>query len=213
MTEPYTIAANDRAFMVGKTGSGKSTAARRLVWDRLDDCIFYDMTGSEESHLNAPVLRDLDHVQQALFPEDVTDRLTKFVYSPEVPTYEGFERLCELVYSLGNIHLIADELMLVYRDGNHVRPTTDHHLKILTNGRKRGVGLTGCTQRPVNVPLESISESEHLFCFLLKLPTDTDRMRKVMGPAVQDAQLLQQYWFYYDHDALQEPDLREPLQV
>jgi hypothetical protein len=212
-TEPYIIKANDRSFLVGKTGSGKSAAARVLVWEKLDDVVYYDMTGSEESELNAPVLRDLDQVREALYPPEGEEELTKFVYSPEVPTYDGFEELCRLIYNHGNIHLIADELMLVYRDGNSVRPTTDHHLKILTNGRKRGVGMTGATQRPVNVPLESLSESEHLFVFLLKLPADRDRMRKIMGPAVDDATDLPQYHFYYDHDQLQSPERNEPLDI
>lgn len=209
--EPYLIRSQDRCFLVGKTGTGKSAAAIHLIWNELRDVVYYDMTGEEAGKLNAPVLTNLDDVERALFPEDSDDHLTKFVYAPEVPTYEGFERLCELVYKHGNIHLIADELMLVYRDNNSVRPTTTHHIKILTNGRKRGVGMTGATQRPVNVPLESISESEHIFTFKLKLPKDVSRMTDICGPAVDDAGGLPRYHYYYDHDELAEPDRCEPL--
>lgn len=212
-TKPYLIRSNDRIFMVGKTGSGKSAGAQKLVWSQLSDVVYFDMTGDEERKLNAPVLRNLDDVEAALFAKHEEDHLTKFVYSPEVPTLEGFERLCRLVYEHGNIHLIADELLLVYRENNSVRPTTDHHLKIQTNGRKKGVGMTGCTQRPVNVPLEAISEAEHLFCFKLKLPADRDRMTQVMGPVVDDALNLDRYWYYYDHDDLDDPQLCEPLDL
>lgn len=211
MSQPYKIRANDRIFLTGKTGSGKTAAAKSLIWDKLDDCIFYDMTGKEAESLNYPVLTDIDEVREALFPDDVTERVTKFVFAPELPSYDDWEQLCELCYNAANIHLIADELMMVYRDGNSVRPTTDHHLKILTNGRKRGVGLTAATQRPVNVPLESISESEHIFTFLLKLPKDCRRMSKIMGPEAKQATDLDQYAYYYDHDRLDNVNLREPL--
>lgn len=209
-SKPWKIRSNDRVFVVGKTGSGKSAAAQALVWSKLKDVIYYDMTGGEEAKLNAPVLRSLDDVETALYGEG-ENHLTKLVYSPEVPSYDGFERLCELVYNHGNIHLIADELMMVYRQNNSVRPTTDHHLKILTNGRKRGVGMTGCSQRPVNVPLEAISESEHIFTFKLKLPDDRDRMTKVSGPLVDGALDLDRWWYYYDHDALDTPRKCQPL--
>lgn len=214
-SEPYRIRSNDRVFLVGKTGTGKSVAARTLVWEHLKDVVYYDMTGEEEEHLNAPVLRTLDDVERALFPPDDEDELTKFVYSPEVPTLEGFERLCELCYEHGNIHLIADELMAVYRtsNGGGSKPTTAHHLKILTNGRKRGVGMTGATQRPVNVPLEAISEAEHIFVFRLKLPKDRDTMTRVCGPAVDKVLDLDRYEYYYDHDELDEPTRQEPLDI
>lgn len=214
-TEPWRIQSNDRVFLVGKTGSGKSAAARHLVWEQLKDVVYFDMTGEEEGHLNAPVLRTLDDVEAALFAEDEADHLTKFVYSPEVPTLDGFDRLCQLIYEHRNIHLIADELMMVYRtsNGGGSKPTTPHHLKILTNGRKLGVGMTGATQRPVNVPLEAVSEAEHIFTFKLKIPDDRDRMAKVSGPAVDGALDLDRYWYYYDHDDLDEPHKCTPLDL
>jgi DNA helicase HerA-like ATPase len=212
-SEPYRLRSNDRSFKVGKTGSGKSAAARTLVWEELKDVVYYDMTGDEEAKLNAPILRTLDDVEAALFPEDEEDHLTKFVYSPEVPSLDGFERLCELVYKHGNIHLIADELMAVYRtsSGGGSKPTTPHHLKILTNGRKRGVGMTGCTQRPVNVPLEAISEAEHIF--RLKLPKDRDTMKRVIGPRADEALDLDRWHYLYDHDQMDEPARQDPLDI
>jgi len=207
---PYTIRSNDRVFIVGKTSSGKSYAAQHLIWEELSDVVYYDMTGEESSKLAAPVLTELQQVERALYAEG-EDHLTKFVYSPEVPTLGGFERLCELVYEHRNLHLIADELMQVYRQDNSVKPTTDHHLKILTNGRKVGVGMTGATQRPVNVPLETISESEHVLTFRLKLPKDRDRMADICGPTVQDADELDRHHYYYDHDHMMAPDRCTPL--
>ncbi len=71
--------------------------------------------------------------------------------------------------------------------------------------------MTGATQRPQNVPLESISESEHIFTFKLKLPRDVDRMKDVCGPAVEDAGDLPKRHYYYDHDELDAPQRCDPL--
>lgn len=217
-SEPYEVRSNDRVITVGKTGVGKTEALKELVWRAFKDdpdilTVFYDMTGKEEDDLQAPVLRTLDEVEEAIYPADPEEKLTALVYSPEVPTYEGFERLCELVYNHGDAHLIADELMMVYRDGNAVRSTTDHHLKIMTNGRKVGVGMSGATQRPVNVPLEAMSEAEHIFTFKLKLGTDRDRMKKIIGERAEQARELDPYWYIYDHDRLEAPEVCQPLPI
>lgn len=212
-SQPFQIRSNDRMTMVGKTGSGKTAAAIKLAWNAFPDAVFYDMTGEEEGKLSAPVLRTIEEVEEALFPADPEEKLTKFVYSPEVPTYEGFEDLCRLCYEHRDIHLIADELMMVYQEGNTVRAVTEHHKKIMTNGRKKGVGMTGATQRPVNVPLVGLSEAEHIFVFKLKLGTDRDRMVKIMGEPARQARDLTDYRYVYDHDDLDEAVLCEPLDL
>jgi hypothetical protein len=52
-------------------------------------------------------------------------------------------------------------------------------LKILaTQGRAAGVGLWVATQRPANIPLYTISETQHSFIFYHKLKADKERIEE-----------------------------------
>lgn len=208
--EPYEIRSNDRLFFVGKTGAGKTAAVKKLVWQPLDRVIFADIKGREYRDLNQPVLRSLDDVEVALHADDPDDRLDKFVFRPERIDVDEWDELCRLVYQKGNHHLIGDELKSVY----HGRGLSEHHNLLLTNGRDKGVGFTGTTQRPMRVPREAVSEAEHIFIFKLKDPDDQDRVAKVTaGELPTEPVNLPHYKYIYEHDGLEEPEENEPLDI
>lgn len=206
--QPYRIRSNDRIVVVGKTGSGKTYAVKKLVFDELDRVAFVDVKGREYRDINQPVIRSLDDVHTALFAEDHDRRLDKFVYRPEGIDREHFDEVCRLFYEKGNHHLIIDELKSVY----HGTALTEHHNLLLTNGRDKGVGTTATTQRPMRVPREAISEAEHLFVFKLKDPDDQKRIQKVTaGELPTEPVNLDQRHYLYEHDALEEPKQHKPL--
>lgn len=208
-SEPYTIASNDRIFIPGKTGSGKTAAGRRLVVNAMGRVLFLDVKGREHRHLNLPTLDSLDDVHTALFAEDDDTRLDKFVFRPRKPDVDLFDDVCRLVYERGNFHLFADELKSVY----HGAGLTEHHNLIMTNGRDKGVGMTSTTQRPKRIPIEAISEAEHVLAFKLKTKTDRDRMEEVIGEAAGQLRDIDPWWYVYDHDRLDSPQLCEPLDL
>lgn len=210
-SEPGVIRSNDRIFAVGKTGTGKTAAVLKLVWEPLDRVVFMDVKGREYRNLRAPVLTTLDDVREALNPSDDDEpELTKFCYRPRSPDLDVLDEVCRLVYQHGNMHLIVDELKSIYHGGGLV----EHHNLLLTNGRDAGVGFTGTTQRPKRVPLEAISESEHLFAFQLKTGDDRDRLAEVIGRDHADrTRKLDRYHYLYDHDLLDAPVACEPLDL
>ena len=208
-SKPWSIASNDRLFVPGKTGSGKTEAVKKLVLEPLDRVLFLDIKGREHRNLPLPVLRSIDDVHTSLFAEDPDDRLDKAVFTPEKPTIDLFDEVCRLVYQKGNHHLIADELKSVY----HGSGLTEHHNLIMTNGRDKGVGMTSTTQRPKRIPIEAISEAEHVLAFKLKTKTDRDRMEEVVGEAAGQLRSIDPWQFLYDHDRLDEPTICEPLDI
>lgn len=207
-SEPYTIQSNDRLAFVGKTGSGKTHACRKLVWEPLESVIFYDIKGREYKKLDAPVLNTLDQVHEALFPDNDDEQLRKFVYRPSKPTFEKFDRLCRLVYERRNQHLIADELKTVYQGRSAL---SEYHNLIMTNGRSFGVGMSNNSQRPKRIPIEALSEAEHTFTFQLRISDDRDRMAGIYGEKAEQSRDLSGYRYIYDHAALDEPVVQDPV--
>jgi len=215
-TEPGVIKSNERLAVLGKTGSGKTTWALKRVWEPLSSVVFYDWKNQHAADLNAPVVESLEEVREALFAEKPEHRVEKLVYVPDPfeKSTEKFDQLCELVWRKGNTHLIADELKGVYQEGGGVKPITDHHDAIMTRGRARGIGMTNLSQRPKRIPLESISEAEHVIAFRLNLADDRKRLGEVFGS--EHTHLIRELsgheWVYY-HEALDEPVVRDPIQL
>lgn len=214
MSERVSISSNDRISVLGKTGSGKSYLARKLIWSPLDRVIFHDWKEQEYENLNAPVLRSLDDVHEALFAESEEERLYKFVYVPPAGEHglDAWDELCRLVYEKGDFHLIGDEIKGIYQKGNSVRPVSDHHEKILTRGRSRGVGMTNLSQRPKKIPMECMSESEHLFAFRLNLGDDRKRLGEIFGSEHEDRlRELDSHRFLYYKIGMDEPKECPPI--
>ena len=207
-SKPYQILTNDRLVFVGKTGSGKTYACKNLVWNEMDHVIFYDIKGREYENLDAPVLETIDEVHEALFPDNDDEQLRKFVFRPRKPTFEQFDQLCQYVYERRDQHLIADELKTVYQGRSAL---SEYHNLIMTNGRSYGVGMSNNTQRPKRIPIEALSEAEHTFTFQLRIKDDRDRMAGIYGEKAEEARDLSGYRYIYDHAALDEPQICEPL--
>jgi len=213
-TEPGVIKSNERLAVLGKTGSGKTTWTLKRVWEPLDRVIMYDWKDQHADDLPAPRIESLEEVREALFAEKEEHRVEKFVYVPDPfeKSTEHFDQLCKLVWEKGDTHLIADELKGVYQEGGGVKPITDHHEAIMTRGRARGIGVSNLSQRPKKIPLEAISEAEHVVAFRLNLKDDRDRLGEVFGS--EHTHLIRELsgheWVYY-HESLDQPVVRDPI--
>lgn len=197
---PATLKSNERFCVVGKTGSGKTYLAKRLIWDAFDHCIFYDWKHHHYDELNAPVLQTVDEVRQALAPDDLERRVSKFVFAPKGLGMETWNEVCKIAWDAGNIHILSDELKGIYQNNGRTSPISKYHEYILTRGRVRGVGITGVSQRPKKIPMETISEAEHLFIFRLNLKDDRDRVAEVIGRegGIKAGKLSHHHFLYYN---------------
>ena len=159
---------SDRLLITGRTGSGKSTLARgifeatpppRLLIDPTDDeSTAYAVTFADPTRIpDAPVARYV--------PTDPAD-------------LAAYDRLYATIFDAGARTVWLDEAPTVVPSVGTPQPSV---IKVIRQGRKRGIGHIATAQRPVWIARELISESEHVICFATHFPADLAILSGVMA--------------------------------
>lgn len=183
------IQRNERVFVAGKTGSGKSQiVGRYLAATLFPNVIVLDTKGDSRGGAKAmwPAL-----ARSQTVPVFTTlKELGKFgagkcIFRPTrrektAATYASF---FDWILARGNTVVWVDEVYSVVRKGGE---GVDAYEECLTQGRSRGVGVWTCTQRPMYLPNFAISEAEHYFIFRLKLPQDRAKVADAMEMDARD---------------------------
>ena len=182
-----TIRSDERVFVTGKTGSGKTYLARHLLkaFDRL---MVLDSKGS----LRDWSLDDYDAKARDTFRRGEASRVRVLADAYADPS-ETWERAMIDLYESGNAVLYCDEMYAVVDPGK--RPPAVMNA-IWTRGRELGIGAWGATQRPVWVPLFALSEADHFFMFRLNLFEDRRRMSEFVNEEVMTP-IVEAHGFYY----------------
>jgi energy-coupling factor transporter ATP-binding protein EcfA2 len=192
-------APGDRAAFVGQTGSGKTTLAEMACRVRpyvvvLDPKGRIDWKGYTVHTTLADTIK-------------ASGESHRLVYKPtydELQDEETLDRFFEWVYKRGNTTLYVDEIFAIAQGDQYPW----HFGACLTRGRELGVSVYVATQRPARIPQVMLSESEHVYCFRLKLPQDQERMADITGLDETAIARLPKHHFYY---APQDGEARGPL--
>jgi hypothetical protein len=190
------IKKSDRVFFGGRTGSGKTTLADRLI-------------------------RKLGYRTVVVDPKHSWDfpgykRVTTYDYHPETklqvfrPLDDADEGWADLVEFLTDVWGY-DVPTVVYIDELTSVTTPRKAPRVLATlvrlGRQRGFGVWFGSQRPKDVPSLFFTESEHWCVFDLLTKDDRDKVAGYMGDKVKD-RITENYAFWY-----MAPDRHEPLLV
>jgi hypothetical protein len=192
-------ARGDRVMFAGQTGSGKTTLARVLLSTRR-----YVVALDTKGMLRWPEYRvytSLDKLRKA-----TEERL---IYRPPFHVAEDDaerEDFFRWIYLRRNCTCYVDELMQATRGEVYPR----HFGAGFTRGRELGVEMWTSTQRPVSVPQVSLSESEHVYAFRLRLPQDRDRVEALAGIDAERIARLPKHHFLYSR---QDADVIGPLRL
>jgi hypothetical protein len=178
------IRSTDRVAFVGKTGSGKTYAARILTKD-LRRLVVFDPKGTlagkwgllEWNNRNAKRLKKGDNLRLR-------------IPAPLDGNWEPYFMAC---YDCHNLTVYIDEMYGVISRGKPGQYLT----ALYTRGRELNIGVWASTQRPAWVPLFMLSEADWIFLFRLQLETDRKRVAEIMGDNVRDSVLTgHQVWVY-----------------
>lgn len=186
----HTIGADERVFFVGRTGSGKTTLADRLIRSlgyrtavidpkhRWEFPGYKLVTGYEpDPRLVRQVFRPRAGDEDGWFD---TEAYLQQIWSYDVPT---------VVY--------IDELTAVTTPRNTV-PTLADFVRL---GRQRKFGTWYASQRPKDVPSLFFTEADHWFMFDLRYEGDREKCVGFLGERVGE-RITEKYAFYYSNPGL-----------
>lgn len=181
------LALDQRAFVCGRTGSGKSYLARRWVrgW-RSGVAVDHKWNGIPPAEL--PGWQVVDGFRAAL---EAWPRIPRIIVRPHPGDLErgaGYDELAQRVLRAGWTGWYDDEVANVAPIGRILTGLE----RLYGEGRARQVPVVVATQRPIGVHNKLLSEADHLVIFQLQLPGDRDKLASFAGEQLTDPRLLQE---------------------
>lgn len=183
------IRANERLLLAGKTGSGKTYFARRLLAG-LPRLVVIDPKASlKEWGLLAPT-----GWRWRSFLKDGAPGRFRILPPIEDDLRGWYETLFQDLYNAGNVTVYIDEAYAVAPPGSQPGKWLT---ALYTRGRERGIGVWAATQRPTWIPLFLISEADWIVTFRLNLTADRKRIADIAGdPLLARIPDTHGFWLY-----------------
>lgn len=204
--ESFRIGREQHAFICGATGSGKSKLAEFLINDRFKErSIVYDPKHSRT--ISEWKGQTYIYGWYELMRADQDD-VRRIVYRPSREPYEKGGKIVDesedgdrqteffrFVFNGGHRRVYVDECSSLLGE---TRP--NYFLrKCLTQGRELGISVVCTTQRPVSIPIVTMSEASKIFVFRLGWPDDQKRVSDITRISVDEQESLKDHeYFYFD---------------
>ena len=203
---------DEHIFIAGMTGCGKTklaevyTAGMEQVI-KLDTKQEYESKREEGEEPWHGLEEGVDYEVCYSLEQVFNSQFEKIIY--QIPWQEQDEKfyneLFEWCFHNGHIRVWVDELMTICPNAHSI----PKWLKaIYTAGRSRHCSVIACTQRPTGIPLISIANSTHYFCFALPHPADRKRMADITG-CLELYEAPEQYVFWYFKQGMMSDDARQ----
>lgn len=175
------IEPHSRVLFVGKTGSGKTTAAKEFLKPVKRLLIIDSKNGLDNwEHESDNVLT------RAKFRNGKDTRI-------RVTEDKAALELLQIAYDTGDCTVYIDEINAIIPPGT--RPP-QVFVNIWQRGRSKKIAGWASTQRPASIPLIFLSEAEYFFIFRLNLLDDRKRVAQFGGEQVLEP-VRDKYGFYY----------------
>lgn len=196
---------NERAMLVGATGTGKTTLARQLlqVYSAIlviDSKCTYGGKRGEPGYRMVSSPGGLRWITKGV-------KLIQYRPDEESQGVDDYNAVYRWAYKRGDILVYTDEAFLVHR-GSH---SPDYLRNCCTCGRELGIGMITGTQRPTGIDLRIMTEAEVFYCFQLRHRDDRKRMAEMMGEEVMTDPEEHAFWFW--RAGMKGPSIQSRLKI
>lgn len=177
---------NDKVFVVGVSGMGKSAWIKSYL-KRVSRVVMFDAVGELSDGML--VTTNASH-----FAELVEARENRVSLQSE--SLDDFDWFCRVVYAdeVINYLVVIDEVNL-YCSANKL---SEPFRRVITYGRKYGLGLLTACQRPVEIDHHLAGQANIYVCFGMHDPNDIKPIRTYIPGADEIIDLPPFSWLYYD---------------
>lgn len=164
----------DRLFLTGTTGSGKSELARRIFAAAPGRRIVIDPKDDPDA-----TAAGIGYVVTFRDPNRLPDAATLRFVPRDPLDLELYDRLYGRLLASGPRFVWTDELGTVAPAAG----TPKGVRTLIYQGRAKHIGHMGCHPRPVDLSRTILSQSQHIVAHRLPDPDDSDHIRRVTGLA------------------------------
>jgi hypothetical protein len=193
---PAAPPASSRVFACGVTGSGKTSALRRLWLERSPRALILDATGEWLSDKGARLAHDWSELLAELRRAANRARWRIVAPAEQLDPAQVIELLLArggagVPYprAVGGMALLVDELSAFAHNSCSHRVTAGW-----TRGRHAGLTILGASQFPAQVARAVTSQSEWWLVYSMHEPGDVAYLARALPPAVMQAHgALEQY--------------------
>lgn len=192
-----------RGFITGKSGSGKSNTAGRILEELLEQNFPFLIVDTEGEYYGLKEEYEILHVgadsncDVQIGPEHA-GKISELALEKKIPivldvsgyleSEEAKELVKEVIQSLFNKEKKKKMPFLVVIEECHEyipeQPQLDEAgksiIRVAKRGRKRGLGVLGISQRPANVKKDFITQANYKIWHQLDWETDLDVVRRVI---------------------------------
>ncbi|MBA7477984.1 hypothetical protein ES707_13399 [subsurface metagenome] len=175
------------ATIIGTRGTGKSTLLKNIM--RRERLLVIDTLGEHAGDVDR--FFEWDPKGLAEFFKEPRRRF-RVGFQPK-PDSGEFEAACDLVWALGDVTVIIDEIDQYARAG--VVPDALQRLIML--GRHRGISGAATVRRPPDMPRAWTAVSDRWAIFRVTEPRDLAYLAGVLGQEVNVVSSMPDYQFFF----------------
>jgi len=160
----------------GKQGSGKTSLAKEVMLGRKRLFVFDTLKEYKVGLVTDDLITVLN------FTEEHQHSIFRISYAPEIEEKRAFDYICEVVYSLGNLTFLIEEVDC-FCSANKTPVTFS---KIIRYGRHNNISIITTARRTADVPRLLTSQATDFFIFSHHEPRDIKYFSDLFTPGIAD---------------------------